>query len=118
MAHYPERVHSPNHLITPIKRVGPSADIASTADADLVIIWGSNTLTTNLHAWPFFLAARRRSVPIVVIDLYVNRTARATDKHIMFKPGGDATPALGITNVFINEDLVDRCFGVDCCLGY
>lgn len=31
---------------------GPSTDIERTIDSDLIIIWGSNTLATNLHARP------------------------------------------------------------------
>jgi anaerobic selenocysteine-containing dehydrogenase len=36
---------------------GPSTDIESTVDSDLIVLWGSNTLTTNVHAWPFFSAS-------------------------------------------------------------
>lgn len=97
---------------------GPSADIASAAEADFIIIWGSNTLATNLHAWPFFQEAGRRGAPIVVIDPYVNRTARAADKHIMLRPGGDAALALGLMHVIIRENLVNRAFVEAWCLGY
>ena len=36
-----------------------STDIESSVDADLVIIWGCNTISTNLHAWNFFMTARK-----------------------------------------------------------
>ena len=29
------------------------------AHAKLILIWGSNTLTSNLHLWPFIQAARK-----------------------------------------------------------
>jgi anaerobic selenocysteine-containing dehydrogenase len=97
---------------------GPSADIASADNADLVIVWGSNTLTTNLHAWPFFLEARRKGAQIVVIDPYFNRTARAADKHLMLRPGSDAALALAMMHVIIKEKLVNRRFVADWCVGY
>lgn len=89
---------------------GPSTDIESAVDSDLIIIWGSNTLTTNLHAWPFFSQARRRGARIVVIDPYRNRTARRADQHLMPRPGTDAALALGMMNVLIGEGLIDQDF--------
>lgn len=89
---------------------GPSTDIESSVDADLILIWGSNTLTTNLHAWPFFSEARRRGARIVVIDPYQNRTAQRADQHLMLRPGSDAALALGLMQVLISEDLLDREF--------
>ncbi len=89
---------------------GPSAPLESAADSDFIIIWGSNTLTTNLHAWPHFQAARRRGARLVVIDPYRNRTAREADRHLMPRPGTDAALALGMLNVIIEEGLYDREF--------
>ena len=31
----------------------PTTDIETSVKSDLILIWGSNTLSTNLHAWPF-----------------------------------------------------------------
>lgn len=97
---------------------GPSTDIESAVDSDFIIIWGSNTLTTNLHAWPFFQEARRRGARIVVIDPYQNRTARRADRHLMLKPGTDAALALGLMHVLINEGLLDRAFIAQHTLGF
>lgn len=89
---------------------GPSTDIESAVDADLIIIWGSNTLTTNVHAWPFFQRARHRGAEIVVIDPYRNRTAQRADRHLMLRPGSDAALALGLMQVLVAENLFDRKF--------
>ena len=97
---------------------GPSTDIESAVDSDFIIIWGSNTLTTNLHAWPFFQEARRQGARIVVIDPYQNRTARRADRHLMLKPGTDAALALGLMHVLINEGLLDRAFIAQHTLGF
>lgn len=87
---------------------GPSTDIESTVDADLIIIWGGNTLTTNVHAWPFFTKARKKGARIVVIDPYRTRTAKEADSHLMLRPGTDAALALGMMQVLISENLIDR----------
>jgi anaerobic selenocysteine-containing dehydrogenase len=88
----------------------PTTDIESTVASDLIILWGSNTLTTNVHAWPFFLEARRRGGMIVSIDPYRNRTAEQADLHLPLKPGTDAALALGMMHVLIEEGLTDRSF--------
>ena len=88
----------------------PTTDIETTVDSDLIIIWGSNTLVTNMHAWPFFLEARRNGASIVVIDPYKNRTAREADRHLQLKPGTDAALALGMMYVIIKEGLIDKEF--------
>jgi anaerobic selenocysteine-containing dehydrogenase len=88
----------------------PTTDIESTVDSDLILIWGSNTLSTNMHAWPFFQEARRRGATIVCIDPYQNRTALEADRHLKLKPGTDAALALGMMHVLIQEDLIDRDF--------
>ena len=88
----------------------PTTDIETSVKSDLILIWGSNTLTTNLHAWPFFLKARRRGALIVVIDPYRNRTAEKADLHLKPRPGTDAALALGIMHVLIREGLTDEEF--------
>ncbi|MFH1083147.1 MAG: molybdopterin oxidoreductase family protein [Pseudomonadota bacterium] len=96
----------------------PTTDIESTVDSDLIVIWGSNTLSTNMHAWPFFLEARRRGASIIVIDPYRNRTAAHADRHLRLRPGTDAALALGIMHLLIEEDLVDHEFVSEHTLGF
>lgn len=88
----------------------PTTDIETSVNSDLIIIWGSNTVVTNMHAWPFFLEARRNGASIVVIDPYKNRTAREADRHLRLKPGTDAALALGMMHVIIKEGLIDKGF--------
>ena len=88
----------------------PTTDIETSVNSDLIIIWGSNTVVTNMHSWPFFLEARRRGASIVVIDPYKNRTARKADRHLQLKPGTDAALALGMMHVIIKEGLIDKGF--------
>jgi anaerobic selenocysteine-containing dehydrogenase len=97
---------------------GASTDIESAVESDLIIIWGNNTLTTNVHAWPFYSKARKNGARLVVIDPYCNRTARKADMHIMPKPGTDAALALGMMQVLISEKLVNQDFLDNHTLGY
>ncbi|MEW5914721.1 MAG: molybdopterin oxidoreductase family protein [Thermodesulfobacteriota bacterium] len=90
---------------------GPSTDVESAVHADLIIIWGANTLTTNLHAWPFFQEARKKKgARIVVIDPYLNATAQRADAFLMLKPGSDAALALSLMQVLVEEDRLDHRF--------
>ena len=68
-------------------------DLASSA---LVVLWGTNTLTSNLHLWPFVTAARERGAQLVVVDPVRTRTAERADRHLAPRPGTDAALALGV----------------------
>src|SRR4030095_3038001 len=62
----------------------------------LVILWGSNTLTTNHHLWRSITTPRRHGAHLVVIDPVRTRTAEAADQHLALVPGTDAALALGL----------------------
>jgi anaerobic selenocysteine-containing dehydrogenase len=96
----------------------PTTDIESSVDSDLIILWGSNTLSTNMHAWPFFLKARKKGAAIVAIDPYKNRTAAKADLHIKLKPGTDAALALGMMHVLVKNGLLDKTFIADQTIGF
>ena len=73
-----------------------------------IVLWGTNTIVTNLHLWPVILEARSRGAKIVVIDPVRTRTAEAADWHIPIRPGSDAALALAMMHVIIRDDLVDK----------
>ena len=89
---------------------GPSTEIQSATESDFIVIWGSNTLVTNVHAWPHFTKARKNGARLVVIDPYRNPTAREADTHLMLRPGTDAALVLAVMHVLIAEDLIDHEF--------
>lgn len=74
----------------------------------LVILWGTNTIVTNLHYWPLVLEAKKRGAKIVVIDPIRTRTAEQADWHIAPRPGSDAALALGIMHILVREGWIDR----------
>ena len=76
----------------------------------LIILWGSNTLTTNHHLWRSITTARRNGAYLVVIDPTRTRTADAADSHLALVPGTDAALALGLLHVVLSEGAEDRDF--------
>jgi anaerobic selenocysteine-containing dehydrogenase len=84
------------------------ADAEGVPESDLVLIWGSNTLTSNPHFWPFVLRARERGARVIAIDPLQTRTAAQCDEWIAIRPGTDAALALGMMNVLFVEGLEDR----------
>jgi anaerobic selenocysteine-containing dehydrogenase len=76
----------------------------------LVILWGSNPLSTNQHLWPFIKTARRAGAHLVVIDPVRTRTAEVADTHLAPVPGTDAALALGLLHVVLAEGAEDREF--------
>ncbi|MCS7285588.1 MAG: molybdopterin oxidoreductase family protein [Anaerolineae bacterium] len=73
--------------------------------ARLIILWGTNTLTSNPHYWPLIQKARRQGAKLIVIDPRRTRTASLADVHIPVKPGTDSALALGLMHVIIRENL-------------
>jgi anaerobic selenocysteine-containing dehydrogenase len=84
------------------------ADAEGIPESDLVLLWGTNTLTANPHLWPFVLRARERGARIVAIDPLCTRTAAQCDDWIPIRPGTDAALALGMMHVLFARGLEDR----------
>jgi anaerobic selenocysteine-containing dehydrogenase len=78
------------------------------SDARLILLWGTNTLTANVHLWPQVLEARQKGARLIAIDPRRTRTADQCDEHIAPLPGTDAALALGMMNVIFNEELEDK----------
>jgi anaerobic selenocysteine-containing dehydrogenase len=86
------------------------ADSEGVPESDLVLLWGTNTLTANPHLWPFILQARERGAPIICIDPIRTRTAMQCDEWLGIRPGTDAALALGMMHVLFARGLEDRDF--------
>lgn len=77
------------------------------AKAKLILIWGSNTLTSNLHLWPFVQEARKAGAKVIVIDPAETRTAQAADEWIAIRPGTDGALALALMHEIIANNQYD-----------
>ena len=83
-----------------------------------IILWGTNTIITNLHLWPFIRQAQANGATVVVIDPLKTRTAAAADWHIRPMPGSDAALALGMMHVIVAEGLYDADYVAQHTLGF
>jgi anaerobic selenocysteine-containing dehydrogenase len=83
------------------------ADSEGLPESDLVLLWGTNTLTANPHLWPFVLQARERGATVICIDPIRTRTAQQCDEWIAIRPGTDAALALGMMHVLFSRGLQD-----------
>ncbi|HVX40954.1 MAG TPA: molybdopterin oxidoreductase family protein [Gemmatimonadaceae bacterium] len=83
------------------------ADPEGLPESDLVLLWGTNTLTANPHLWPFVLRARERGATVIAIDPIRTRTAAQCDEWIGIRPGTDAALALGMMHVLLDRGLED-----------
>jgi anaerobic selenocysteine-containing dehydrogenase len=73
----------------------------------LIVLWGTNTIVTNLHQWPIVQEARKAGARVVVVDPLRTRTAAAADWHVRPLPGTDAALALGLMHMIVAEGLHD-----------
>jgi len=89
---------------------GLAADIEELPHSRLIILWGSNVVSTNLHLLPLIREARKAGARLVVIDPHRNHTARQADWYLPIRPGTDAALALGLMREIIAANLYDAAF--------
>ncbi|MBI2368828.1 MAG: molybdopterin oxidoreductase family protein [Deltaproteobacteria bacterium] len=87
---------------------GLGFDPEAIEQARLIVIWGNNLLTSNVHLWPFVQRARKQGALLVCVDPLRHRTAEHADRHLQLLPGTDAALALGMMQVILAEGLEDR----------
>ena len=73
--------------------------------ARLIVAWGANIHSNNVHLWPQVEQARRHGGRLIVIDPYETRTARLADEHLSIHPGTDTALALGWMHVILRDGL-------------
>jgi anaerobic selenocysteine-containing dehydrogenase len=77
------------------------------AESRLILIWGSNSIASNLHFWTFAQAAKRAGAKLVCIDPRKTETADKCHQHIALLPGTDGALALGLMHELIVNDWLD-----------
>jgi len=94
------------------------ADPETVVHSDLVIAWGADLMTTNLHIWPLVERARRAGAKVVVIEPRRSQTAERADWHVRVNVGSDAALALGLMHVLARDGLCDRDYLARKTLGF
>ena len=78
------------------------------AESRLIVIWGSNSIASNLHFWTFAQAAKRAGAKLICIDPRKTETADKCQQHIALLPGTDGALALGLMHELIVNDWLDH----------
>jgi anaerobic selenocysteine-containing dehydrogenase len=77
------------------------------AESRLLLIWGSNPITSSVHFWTIAQQAKRQGARLVCIDPRRSETAEKCHQHIALLPGTDGALALGLMHQLIVHDLLD-----------
>ena len=77
------------------------------AESRLILIWGSNSIASNLHFWTYANKARREGAKLICIDPRKTETADKCHQHIAVLPGTDGALALGLMHELIANDWLD-----------
>ena len=78
------------------------------AQAKLILIWGSNSIGSNLHFWRYAQQAKRNGARLVCIDPRKTETADKCHEHIALRPGTDAALALALMHELIKNNWLDH----------
>ena len=78
------------------------------AQSRLILIWGSNSITSNLHFWTYAQQAKRSGAKLICIDPRKTETADKCHQHIALLPGTDGALALGLMHELVVNDTLDH----------
>jgi anaerobic selenocysteine-containing dehydrogenase len=104
-------------ICSTIARVGFAAGTGKVAGvdpremgvSDLVVIWGTNPVNTQVNVMTHAMRARKeRGAKIAAIDIYNNDTVKQADIKIILRPGTDGAFACGVMHVLFREGYADR----------
>jgi len=81
------------------------------ARSDLVVIWGTNAVNTQVNVMTHAIRARRdRGAKIVAVDVYMNDTMKQADLAVLLRPGTDGALACAVMHCLFRDGKADRAF--------
>ncbi len=87
------------------------ADPREMGVSDLVVIWGTNPVNTQVNVMTHAARAKKeRGARIAAVDIYNNDTMKQADIKIILRPGTDGAFACGVMHVLFREGLADRAY--------
>ncbi|RAK17151.1 anaerobic selenocysteine-containing dehydrogenase [Anoxybacillus vitaminiphilus] len=89
---------------------GFGIDPENTIHSKLIIFWGINAVSTNMHQIVLAQKTRKNGAKIICIDVHKNQTGQFADWFIPILPGTDAALALGMMHILFAENMVDDDF--------
>jgi anaerobic selenocysteine-containing dehydrogenase len=91
------------------KLAGP--DPREMAKSDLVVIWGTNPVNTQVNVMTHATRARKeRGAKIVAVDIYMNGTMQQADLPVLVRPGTDGALACAVMHCLFRDGKADRDF--------
>ncbi len=88
------------------------------AESKLILIWGSNSIASNLHFWRYAQQAKRNGARLICIDPRRSETAEKCHEHIALLPGTDGALALALMHELIAHDWLDHDYIAQHTLGW
>lgn len=83
-------------------------DVLEMAKSDLIVIWGLNAVSSQIHLMTHALKGVKNGAKLVVIDPYHNKTAEKAHLHLAVRPGTDGALACAVMHVLFKEGYADR----------
>jgi anaerobic selenocysteine-containing dehydrogenase len=84
------------------------ADPREMAKSDLVVIWGTNAVNTQVNVMTHATRARKdRGAKIAVVDIYMNATMEQADLPVLIKPGTDGALACAVMHCLFRDGKAD-----------
>jgi anaerobic selenocysteine-containing dehydrogenase len=78
------------------------------ARSDLVVIWGTNPVSTQVNVMTHATRARKeRGAKIAAVDVYMNGTMEQADLPVLVKPGTDAALACAVMHCLFRDGKAD-----------
>jgi anaerobic selenocysteine-containing dehydrogenase len=84
------------------------ADPREMAKSDLVVIWGTNAVNTQINVMTHATRARKeRRAKIVAVDVYMNGTMQQADLPVLIRPGTDGALACAVMHCLFRDNKAD-----------
>jgi anaerobic selenocysteine-containing dehydrogenase len=78
------------------------------AKSDLVVIWGTNAVNTQVNVMTHAIRARKeRGAKIAAVDIYMNGTMVQADLPVLVKPGTDGALACAVMHCLFRDGKAD-----------
>ena len=78
------------------------------AKSDLVVIWGTNPVNTQINVMTHATRARKeRGAKIAAVDVYMNGTMEQADLPVLVKPGTDGALACAVMHCLFRDGKAD-----------
>jgi anaerobic selenocysteine-containing dehydrogenase len=84
------------------------ADPREMAKSDVVVIWGTNAVNTQINVMTHATRARKeRGAKIAAVDVYMNGTMEQADLAVLVKPGTDGALACAVMHCLFRDGKAD-----------